>query len=278
MCSVDTWRWIHSAPTDGATQMAMDQAILENGAALRIPTMRVYQWKPYCISLGYHQSVEVIDLMRCQRDGIDVVRRPTGGRAVFHAEEVTYSVVIPKGDVRCSWSIGKVYNLLSQGLARGIRMLDVPAELQKRAVDLHAHYQTPLSASCFSAAARHEVMVGGRKLVGSAQRRLSEGLLQHGSVLTGDAHLNLSKYLQGLAPEEKKKMQKTMESKTVSLSRYLERKVNPGEVIDVLRKGMEEELGMTFVDGELTEEEKKKVHLLKERFSVCSSECAPLPS
>ena len=268
---MDVWRWMESDPADGATQMATDRAVLENAMELGIPTMRVYRWNPYCVSLGYHQSLESIDLDRCCEKGVDVVRRPTGGRAVFHAEEVTYSVVIPEGNSNYSRSTGEVYNLISRGLVRGIRKLGVLAELQRRSPDLGTHYESSLSVSCFSAAARYEVVVEGKKLVGSAQRRMSGGVLQHGSILTGDAHLALPEYIRGVGPEERKRMRELMEEKTVSIGGYLGRKVDYGEVVEAIKRGMEKEVSITFEVSELIEKEGRRVHDLWKSFSIFSN-------
>lgn len=274
---MDVWKWIEGGPGDGATQMATDRAVLENAIEFGKPTMRVYRWEPHCISLGYHQSLENIDLDRCLEDGIDVVRRPTGGRAVFHTEEVTYSVVIPEGSDYYSQSIAEVYNLISRGLVRGILNLGVPAELQRRSLDYHSHYRTALSMNCFSAASRNEIIVDGKKLVGSAQRRLSCGVLQHGSILTGNAHLDLPEYLKGVGPGEKRHMRKMIEERTVSINGYLGEEVDYGDVVAAIRDGMEQEISIRFEEGELTFLERERARFLRRNFSVFSGRMIPLP-
>jgi len=268
---VERWRWIENGPADGATQMAIDRAILENADSFGKVTVRVYRWKPYCISLGYHQSVENIDLDRCQQDGIDVVRRPSGGRAVLHAEEITYSIIIPAGSLPFSATVGEVYNFISRGLVRGIQKLGVLVQLQKRSLDFRSHYKTSLSVSCFSAAARHEVVIEEKKLVGSAQFRLAGRILQHGSILMGDAHLALPDYLKGIEPEERDQLRLVMEKKTASINRYLGRKIEYGEAAKALRQGMEEEFSVEFEDGKLTEKEQEQILHLRKTFSILST-------
>jgi lipoate-protein ligase A len=257
--------------------MAVDQAMLELVMTVGQPTMRVYRWNPPCISLGYHQSSETIDMEQCKRDGIDVVRRPTGGRAVFHAEEVTYAIVIPEGSGFYSTSIEHVYNRISQGLIEGIRHLGIPAVLQKRSLNLRNHYKTPVSVSCFSAAAKHEVMLDGRKLVGSAQRHMQDAILQHGSILTGNAHLNLPKYLKGLGERDKERMRKMVEGKTATIGDYLGRTVDYDEVVEALKKGMEEQFSVVLEDKGLADEEKQRAELLYGKFSIYSGQRNPLP-
>lgn len=248
--------------------MGRDQSLLELAGESGRPVMRIYQWDPWCISLGYHQEAESIDLNACTGDGVDVVRRPTGGRAVFHAQEVTYAVVIPKESVFYRENLTELYTLISQGLARGIRHLGVPAELQKRHVDLNTHYKKSMSVSCFSAAARNEVLVGGKKLIGSAQRHLSWGMLQHGSILTGPAHLNLSRYLTGNTAQDRERLRKIIEKKTTTLSRCLESEPAVEAVAASLRNGMESELGITFADSVMTMDESERAAELRERFSL----------
>ena len=268
---MERWRWIESGSADGATQMAIDRAILENADSFGKVTVRIYRWQPYCVSLGYHQSVENIDLEKCQQDGIDVVRRPTGGRAVLHAEEITYSIIIPAGGLPFSTSVGDVYNFISRGLVRGIQKLGVPAEIQKRSLDLRSHYKTPLSVSCFSAAARHEVVIEEKKLVGSAQFRLAGRILQHGSILMGDAHLALPDYLKGIKHKDKNWLRLIMKKKTISINRYLGRKIEYREAAKALRQGIEEEFSVEFEDGGLTEKEQEQILSLRKVFSILST-------
>jgi lipoate-protein ligase A len=251
--------------------MAMDKAILEHAAVYGIPTMRVYGWKPYCISLGYHQSTECVDLDRCRRNTIDVVRRPTGGRAVFHAEEVTYSVIIPRNHGFFSSNVSEVYNRISQGLCQGIQKLGIPAQLQKRSLDLRSHYRSSLSASCFSSAARNEVLVNGKKLIGSAQRNLSLGVLQHGSILMGEAHLNLPEYLTHVQKGEKRTMRSTIKEKTATIQDFLNKEITFEEVASAIRSGMMEMCQVKFEDRDLTKTETEKTVLLKNEFSILES-------
>jgi len=274
---VKKWRWIDSDYADGATHMAIDRMMLENEALLKLPTMRVYRWWPHCISLGYHQSRERIDLACCREDGIDVVQRPTGGRAVLHAEEVTYSVIIPREDDLHSKSIGEIYHLINMGLVRGIRKLNVPAELKKRSLDFRAHYKTALAVSCFSAAAKYEILLNGKKLVGSAQRQLHEGVLQHGSLLLGDAHLKLPKYLKNVRGDEAEMMKRAIREKTISISGFMNNTVDYGEVVDAIKEGMKEELSLEFEEGTLTDEEIERAGQLHRNFSVFSGRMIPLP-
>ncbi len=260
------WRWIDTGEADGATQMALDMAVLQCSAITKMAAMRVYAWNPFCISLGYNQDLGSINKAACEKAGIHVVRRPTGGRAVYHARELTYSVIIPKTDPSYDSRVAQMYHLISRGLARGIQTLGVPAVLEKQTVDFKAHYKDPISVSCFSAAARHEILVNGRKLVGSAQRHMESGMLQHGSILTGDDHLDLPSFLSEGNEAVRLRLRKTIDSKTISIGQYLNREVSYKEAANAVRAGMEEEAGIRFEDQALIPEEEKCMNALRSDF------------
>lgn len=206
---------------------------------------------------------------RIRGDKKDIVRRPTGGRAVLHDGEVTYAVVVPLEEEKPR-SLADIYEWINRGLAAGLQKLGVPAELQKRSPDFRAHYRNALSASCFSAAARYEIMVHGKKLVGSAQRKLGDAVLQHGSILLGDGHLALADYL--ASPEEEKaRFREAIRERTTSVSGCLGRDVTWGQAVESLRQGFEQSLGVHLVDDEFTEEENTLIHGNEKQFAVFSS-------
>jgi len=248
--------------------MAIDLAVLENADQICVPTVRVYQWQPYCISLGYYQAVDHIDLTACEQNHIDVVRRPTGGRAVFHAEELTYSVVIPKTHSAYQDRVGALYNRISRALVCGLRKYNIPAILTKQSLNINRHYQSALSASCFSAAARHEVLLNNRKLIGSAQRHLTKGVLQHGSILTGDAHLSLVYYLKDGTSGSRTRMRERLKEKTATLSQYLEQPVEICQIKKSLKQGFEEVFSIQFQESDLHDVELKRLDVLRKTSSV----------
>jgi len=158
--------------------MARDHALalaLARGAA----ALRVYRWAPPTVSLGRNEPARgLYDLGAAAARGLDFVRRPTGGRAVLHDRELTYAVAVPVGALG---GLRETYRRVNAGLVRALRGLGVPAAL----ADDGAPAVAPDAGACFRRAARGEVTVGGRKLVGSAQVRLGAALLQHGSLLLG---------------------------------------------------------------------------------------------
>jgi lipoyl(octanoyl) transferase len=177
------WRLLDTGPADGFTNMATDEAILERHVAEGgLSTLRFYTWSPPALSLGYGQPLTSdINLTQCQSLGIDVVRRPTGGRAVLHDHEVTYSLVISANDPRVASGILAAYLTISQALIRGLSYLGITAELLplRRGVPLPSEKASPV---CFATPSSYEVAVGGRKIIGSAQRRAHDVIMQHGSI------------------------------------------------------------------------------------------------
>ncbi len=156
----------------------------------RSPVLRFYKWRVPTISLGYLQKPEDLELERCYCDGLEVVIRPTGGRAIYHWQELTYSLYIPPGHELAEKSIMESYRTISECLAEGLRILGADVEL---AAATRGSLKNP---SCFSSHARYEVVWNGRKLIGSAQRRLPQGgFLQQGSILLSSSYLSLTSYL-----------------------------------------------------------------------------------
>ena len=239
------WQVLDTGPGTGAFNMRLDEAIaraLQAGEGS--PTLRLFRWDPWAISLGHNQNPGDIDREACDRDGIDIVRRPTGGRAILHSEELTYSVVMEAG----RRSILDVYNEISRALVRGLELFGVGVSLQKSQPDFREAYRHASSIPCFTSSARYEIEWEGRKLVGSAQRRFGDGecdvVLQHGSILCGPAHRRLVEYL---APHDgglREKLRREMDEKTVDLSFILGRPVEPAALAPSILQGFREILGI----------------------------------
>jgi len=184
MYSLATWRLIDTADSDGATNMAVDEAILRGVADGSSPsTLRFFGWRPACLSLGQAQPANDIDFEACQAQGVDVVRRPTGGRAILHVDELTYSVTAREDEPRVRGGIVESYRRLSEGLLAGLLRMGVPVRQVERPDD-HDRDQGPV---CFEVPSNYEIVFDGHKLVGSAQVRKNGVMLQHGSLpLVGD--------------------------------------------------------------------------------------------
>jgi lipoyl(octanoyl) transferase len=176
-----TWRLLLDPPAAGAWNMAVDEVLLNGVAAgSSPPTLRFYGWAPPCLSLGYFQSFDVVDVAGCRRLGVDVVRRPTGGRAILHDRELTYSVSLPLTLLGDDRGLLPSYHRLSLALERGLRDLGAPVGLAPESAGQAVPDQGPI---CFDRPSAHEILLRGRKLVGSAQVRRATAILQHGSIL-----------------------------------------------------------------------------------------------
>jgi lipoate-protein ligase A len=177
----DAWRLLVDAPAGGAWNMAVDEILLEGvAAATTPPTLRFYEWTPACLSLGCFQSVDVVDVDGCRAVGVEVVRRPTGGRAILHDRELTYSVALPASVLGHDGGVLPSYYRLSLALQDGLRRLGVPATLAPESAGSGLKAHGPV---CFDRPSAHEILLHGRKLVGSAQMRRGGAILQHGSIL-----------------------------------------------------------------------------------------------
>ena len=164
------WRLvIDESPRSGAANMAIDQAIAEACVAGEsLPTLRFYRWHPPAVSLGRHQSVGDVNLEAITARGYELVRRPTGGRAILHTDELTYSVAGAESEPRLSGGVMDAYLRLSNALLAGLEMLQVVA-VDKAAGTVRAGPN--VSAACFEVPSAYEITAGGRKLLGSAQSR-----------------------------------------------------------------------------------------------------------
>ncbi|MEE3233600.1 MAG: lipoate--protein ligase family protein [Candidatus Latescibacterota bacterium] len=236
------WRFLNTGSYSGAMNMALDDVLLKGVQDGGTPVVRFYTWDPPAISFGYAQDpYNEVDIDRCVEAGIDLVRRPTGGRAVLHWEELTYSVVAPLND-SVSWGrrIDEAYKVIGKCLVEGLQKYGIDAELEKGQVDIGRRPRGKTATPCFSSIARSEVKLKGRKLIGSAQRRFSDAMLQHGSIIIGDEHERLIDLLL-LGEHERLEWKKELNNKSISLSDCVENEVDQCHLIDCLFAGFSQQ-------------------------------------
>jgi lipoyl(octanoyl) transferase len=178
-----TWRLIVTSPLSGAENMAIDEALLRSfDPAVSLPVLRLYGWNPPALSLGrFQKSAEVLDLEHCRDDGLAVVRRMTGGGVIYHADELTYSLVCAPAQIPPASSIKDSFRVLTGFLLAFYRALGLDAAY---AVDA-APEGTRLgerTAFCFAGKESFDILANGRKIGGNAQRRLKSVIFQHGSI------------------------------------------------------------------------------------------------
>ncbi len=184
------WRLLRDGPADGPWNMALDEAVAQAVGEGQAPaTLRFYTWSAPTVSIGYLQRTPGgVDLDACRREGIPLVRRISGGRAVLHAEELTYSVAIPLSGPWRTLSVPAGFRLIASALIAGLGRLGVEAGTGEAGLQPAAGRET---GACFLAPRLPAILVKGRKLIGSAQRRFHRSLLQHGSILLDfDPHLH----------------------------------------------------------------------------------------
>ena len=249
---VSTWRVLDTGWQDGATNMAIDEAILEGVArGSSPPTLRFYGWQPACLSLGYAQPWSVVDLEACRERGWDVVRRTTGGRAILHVDELTYSVCLPESEPRVRGGILSSYQRLSDALALGLQLMGLEPS---RAVP-EQRPGTQGGAACFDGPSNYEITVGRRKLVGSAQARKKGVVLQHGTLpLYGD----ITRIVQALdveSDEQRSALASGLRASATTLESGLGRRMEYGTVTGFLCDGFAGALNLNLERGRLSDGE-----------------------
>lgn len=245
------WRLILNEPLNGAANMAADEAILRTVAAgNQPPTLRLYAWSPPCLSLGYGQRARDVDLPRLTARGWGLVRRPTGGKAILHGDELTYSVALPQAHPLAAGGIIDTYLRLSQGLLAAMRLLGLGVQADPDGAT------TPEDGPvCFEVPSKYEITVGGKKLVGSAQMRRHNGVLQHGTIpLYGD----IARICDVLAyPDEATRAtaRAQVRARAATLASVGLDTVTWTQAADALVRGFAEALAVTFTPGGLSEAE-----------------------
>ena len=254
-------RVIDTGACRGGYNMAVDEMLaLKVQQGKSPPVLRFFRWEPACLSLGCFQKVaREVDLDGLRSRGVDLVRRPSGGRAVLHDHEMTYSVILPdfgKGVIDS-------YRIISQGLLAGLKILGLDASLQKPAPVEREH----ASAACFDSPSSYELLCGGKKLIGSAQRRLDGVILQHGSIpFTLDAE-KLYDCLLVDADETKRAAKRTrlaalFNKKATSLFAEIGGQVSYDTVRQAFVQGFGRELAKDTIWSELTPEEDREAQNL----------------
>ena len=235
---------VHSAGP-GAWNMAVDEAIGHAVAEGRSPaTLRFYAWSPPCVSLGRHQRSSSIDLPRCEELGYDVVRRPTGGRAILHIDELTYSLVAPPDHPIMSGSVLVAYERIAAALIAGLHLLGVQAGRAPGESRTGAH----ASAACFDLSSAYEIVADGRKLLGSAQLRRAGYVLQHGSLpLAGD----LGRVADCLVADTEE-VRRSLTDHAATLEQAASRRITFSEAARALADGMARSFGCSLTRTELT--------------------------
>jgi lipoate-protein ligase A len=244
--------------------MAVDEAILSAVTAKEVlPTLRLYQWRPPCLSLGYAQKSSDVDFARLEQNGWEVVRRLTGGRAILHTDELTYSVILPADHPLVAGDVIESYRRISQALAAGLNILGLQPEADKRAE--RGNFS---GAVCFETPSHYEITVHGRKLVGSAQVRRKGGVLQHGSLpLCGDlTRICDALYYPDETSREQAKAQ--VRSRAITLAEAIGQTLHWQTVADAIVQGFRQTFDLELIPSTLSEvESQRALHYITEVYS-----------
>ena len=279
------WRLLRTGHNSGTWNMAVDEAIMMHVAKdLVPPTFRLYGWVPPALSLGRLQSFERdVDSDRCRNLGIDVVRRPTGGRAVLHDHEVTYSLIISEKDPVLPPNLHDSFYLATEGIVKGLAILGIEAEIQgsqwagglskahqresqrSRKID-----QSAQSGACFDSPSWYEVVSGTKKLVGSAQARLKGVFLQHGSILIKLDAEKVCQVLQYDSPDAREQSSIHLLKHATSIEAILGRSISFQEIEEAVIVGMREHLAPIELaeDQLLPEELSMATDLISRKYST----------
>ncbi len=255
-----TWRVLVTPPSSGAWNMAVDEAVLLAAAAREAPrTLRLYTWSPSCTSIGrFQRAADLTEEARAE-PGVSWVRRPTGGRALHHGPELTYSVVAPLDDELVSGTVLQSYSKIARSLLAALAALGVSADLAGCG-DVGRIRSNP---SCFDNASANEILHRGRKLVGSAQLRHGNVLLQHGSILIESPARAFFKAVQFDTEEERVRAQEYGEARLTTLSEALGRMVGLEEVRRAMVDGFEKCWGVELIPDELSKVELRRAQELE---------------
>lgn len=204
---------------------------------------RFYAWRPYAVTLGYNQDISGIDIVKCHSAGIDVVRRPTGGRAVFHAEEFTYSFFTESAEQNT-----ELYRMVHEVIKLALESLGIHAAFCRSTLTRPQGGASSEAVSCFTASAKYELQVEGKKLVGSAQRRSHNVLLQHGSLPLSSQHKELCSLIAVSKGKTFEEMKNEMERKTTSLEEILGYIPQYERLLDLMQSAIEKLHGVEVIE------------------------------
>ncbi|MGG0794926.1 biotin/lipoate A/B protein ligase family protein [Brevibacillus laterosporus] len=268
---MEKWRYVVTPPMSPEMNMAIDEAILTLHSQGKVPpTVRFYTWNPATLSIGYFQKMEKeINIDEVKRLGLGLVRRPTGGRAVLHDAELTYSVIVSEDHPQMPKSVTEAYKVISMGLLHGFQKLGLKAEMVSLATEEKAKYNSPGSSACFDSPSWYELVVEGKKVAGSAQTRQKGVILQHGSILL-DMDVDLLFSLLTFPSERvKERMMNSFKQKAVTINEVSSKPISLEEAIEAFYQGFAEGLGIELVPMDLTAEEQQLAKELAEnRYST----------
>ena len=255
-----SWRLLPCQALRASENMAIDEAVFRMNRPEGLPpTLRFFGWNPPAVSLGYFQKTfQEINVDFCRREGIDIVRRPTGGKAVLHEHEMTYSLVAAIDHPLFTADILETYRVISACIVEALKRIGLAPEM---VYEGRSAAGTPLEGYCFAAPSKYELLVDGRKICGSAQVRGGGTFLQHGSLLMDIDPVRAAAAM-GIKAA-------SISGSTTTLREQLGRHIESDELASVLRGAFEGTLGINLAEAGLTEtEEALKQELMAGKYAT----------
>ncbi len=260
------WRVVFESEfTTGRRNMAIDGSILEAvSQGMQPPTLRLYGWKPMCLSLGYGQRIREVDMDGLTDNGWHLVRRPTGGKAILHGDELTYSVSLPIDHPLAYGDVVESYRRISGGLLKALQHIGLAPKSEHQGDGLREKTKGPV---CFEVPSHYEITVNERKLIGSAQVRRKEGILQHGTLpLFGDVG-RICEALAFDSLEDRKAQKEKVRTRAVALADVMDNPPSWERAALAVERGFCEEFDLEMSRGELSMWEIQRTEeLLDEQF------------
>lgn len=241
------WRLIDSRPCSAAYNMAIDEAIASSVEKEMVPpTLRLYEWNSLAVTIGYFQKASDVDIEYCKKNDISIIRRPTGGRAVLHGDDITYSFSTKTKTDFFSKDLFESYKKISEALILALSKINISAELIVNRGKKYFMSYSQRGPLCFSSASYGEITVNNKKIIGSAQKRGVDCLLQQGTI---PLFINKGEMIRIF-----KLRQNDVENSLICLKDLLE-EIDVFAVKENIRKSFEEKFEIEMVASTLTEEE-----------------------
>ena len=261
-----TWRLISTPPAHGSWNMSVDEAIMEatNSHSCR-PTLRLYSWHPYCLSIGHAQSIEEVNVDKLSDLGWGLVRRPTGGRAILHADELTYSISAPLDDPNVRGGVLESYRYFSICFLKALENIGIGADSKPKNATEKKLSKDPV---CFQYPSDYEITFKGKKLIGSAQARKKNGLLQHGAIpLYGDITRILS-VLNFQSGEKRCQAKLNLSDRAITIQSIIGQMISWENLSTEIVAAFEQVMGIKFITSNLTKGELNRAKVLeKQKYS-----------
>ncbi|MFH1442309.1 MAG: lipoate--protein ligase family protein [Candidatus Omnitrophota bacterium] len=254
----NNWRFIYNKPMDVYSNMAFDEALFQGYyAGCSKPTLRVYSWSNPSFSLGYFQDAgKELDLKKCAKENIDFVRRITGGGIIFHDQEITYSLICSREDLKILDSVAGSFKKICSFLINFYKSLGLDAKFAVDADD--SRRLTEPCAFCFASKEKYDIVIDKKKIGGSAQKRRRNVIFQHGSI---PLWLDIGKPSVFL----NKKLDKNITQEICCLQDFLDKMPCAEELTDLLKKSFEQSFGLCLKEAGLNDKEKLFYQDLKEK-------------